>query len=78
MRVYKHKSYDDLSSISFDEIQSFHTITINFIIDMSSTRDFYIDKINDAILILINKLIKYTIYLSTNKIFDVEKFANLM
>ena len=68
MRVHKHKSYDDLSSISFDEIQLFHTITINFIIDMSSTRDFYIDKINNAILMLIDKLIKYTIYLSTNKI----------
>ena len=75
--MHKYKFYDDLSIISFNEIQLFYTMTMNFIID-SSTRNFYTRKINDAILILIDKLIKHAIYLIVNKNLNVENLTKFM
>ena len=78
VRVHHHKSYEDLTLISLDDVDSFHTMIMNFIIDMSFARDSYIEKINDAILVLINKLIKYATYIATIKDLNVERLADLM
>ncbi len=45
---------------------------------MLSTKNLYINKINNAILILIDKLIKHAIYVAITKNFDVKNFANFM
>jgi len=42
-----------------------------------STRDLYIKKIYNAILILINKLIKYVTYIATIKEFNIKDFVKL-
>lgn len=77
VRVYKHKSYENLKSISSKDVKSFHMMTMNFIIDLSFAKDSYIEKINDAILILIYKLTKYAIYISITKILNVKEFVNV-
>ena len=51
---------------------------MNFIIDMSFARDSYIEKINDAILMLIDKLIKYATYIATIKDLNIERLTDLM
>ena len=78
IRVYHHKFYDKLESISSENEHSFHTIILDFIIDISFARNFYTNKISDAILILINKLIKYATYISITKNLDVSTFEELM
>ena len=78
VRVYHYKSYDKFNFISSNDENSFHTIIINFIIDMSSTRNSYINKINDVILILINKLTKHATYIATIKNLNVKNFAKLL
>ena len=77
MRVYHHKLYDKFNSISSNDENSFYIMIINLIIDMSSAKDSYIDKINNAILILMNKLIKHAIYIATIKNLNAKNFAKL-
>ena len=77
VRVHHHKLYNEFNFISSNDEDSFHTIIMNFIIDMSSTRNSYIDKINDAILILINKLTKHATYIATIKNLNAKNFAKL-
>ena len=57
MRVYYYKFYKKLVLISLEDINIFYIIIIDFITNILSTRDFYINKTYDIILILINKLI---------------------
>ena len=45
---------------------------------MLLAKNLYINKINNAILILIDKLIKHAIYVATMKNLDIKNFANLM
>ena len=78
VRVHYHKLYDKFNFISSNDEDSFHIIIINFIIDMSSTRDLYIDKINDVILILMNKLTKHATYIATIKNLNAKNFAKLL
>ena len=78
VRVHHHKSYEQLKLISSSDVNSFHIVTMNFIIDMSSTKNSYTNKTNDAILVLIDKLIKYAIYISTNKSLNAKRFVDLM
>ena len=78
MRIHRHKFYDDMIAISSSEKQSFDTIIINFITNMSSVRDFYTEKISDSILILIDKLTKYAIYITITKTLNAIDFANLL
>jgi len=59
-------------------LQFFETITIDFIINILSKRDLYIKKINNSILILINKLTKYAIYIATIKKLNTIFFAKLL
>ena len=78
VRVHHHKSYENFTLISSNDVDSFHTMIMNFIIDISFARNSYIEKINDAILMLINKLIKYATYIATIKDLNTERLADLM
>ena len=77
VRVHHYKLYNKLNFISSNDEDSFHTIIMNFIIDMSSTRNLYINKINDAILSLINKLTKHAMYIAIIKNLNTKNFAKL-
>ena len=77
VRVHHHKSYNKFNFISLNDENSFHTMIMNFIIDMSSARNSYINKINDAILILMNKLTKHATYIATIKNLNAKNFAKL-
>ncbi len=59
-------------------MQFFKTITIDFITNILFIKDLYIKKINNTILILINKLIKYTIYIATIKKLKTKNFAKFL
>ena len=78
MRIYYYKLYKKLSLISFKDLQFFKTITINFITNILFARNLYIKKINNIILILIDKLIKYAIHIATIKKFNAKIFAKLL
>ena len=77
VRVYHHKSYNKFNFILSNDENSFHIIIMNFIINMSSAKNLYINKINNAILILINKLTKHAIYIATIKNLNIKNFAKL-
>ena len=77
VRVHHHKSYDEFNFISSNDENSFHTMIMNFITDMSLARNSYINKINDAILILMNKLTKHATYIATIKNLNAKNFAKL-
>ena len=51
---------------------------MNFIIDILSMRDLYINKIYNTILVLIDKLIKYIIYVITTKNLKIDKLIDLI
>ena len=78
MRVYYYKPYNELVLISSGDVNSFHIIIINFIIDLLSARDSYINKIYNTILILVDKLIKHVIYIAITKNLKVNELANIM
>ena len=77
VRVHHHKSYNKFNFILLNDENSFHTMIINFIIDMSFAKNSYINKINDVILILINKLTKHATYIATIKNLNAKNFAKL-
>ena len=77
MRIYYHKLYNKFNFISLNNENSFHIIIMNFIINISLTRNLYINKINDAILVLINKLTKHATYIIMIKNLNVKNFAKL-
>ena len=78
MRVYYYKPYRELISISLDNINFFYTIIINFITNILSMRNSYINKIYNTILVLIDKLTKYIIYVITTKNLKIDRLANLI
>ena len=51
---------------------------MNFITNILSARDLYINKIYNIILVLVDKLIKYIIYVITTKNLKIDKLANLI
>jgi len=73
-----HKLYEKLMSISSESMNSFHMMIINFIINMLFAKNLYIEKTSDAILIMINKLIKHEIYILIIKDLNIKKLANLL
>ena len=77
VRVHHHKSYNKFNFISSNNESSFHIMIMNFITDMSSAKNLYIDKTNDAILILMNKLTKHATYIATIKNLNAKNFAKL-
>ena len=78
VQVHHHKLYEKLMSISSENINSFHMMIMNFITDMFSAKNSYIEKTSDAILIIIDKLIKHAIYILTIKDLNVKRLANLL
>ena len=77
MRVYYYKLYDEFNFILSNNEILFHTIIINFIIDILLTKNLYINKINDAILILMSKLMKHATYIVIIKNLNAKNFAKL-
>ena len=77
VRIHHYKSYNKFNFISSNDENSFYIIIMNFLIDILSTRNLYINKINDIILILINKLTKHATYIATIKNLIVKNFAKL-
>ena len=78
MRVYYYKSYRELILISLDSVDFFYIITIDFITNILSARDLYINKIYNTILVLIDKLTKYIIYIITTKNLKIDRLANFI
>jgi len=76
--VHYHKLYEKLTSISSESVNLFYMIIMNFITNMLSAKNSYIEKTSNVILIIINKLIKHTIYISTIKDLNVERLVNLL
>ena len=77
VRVHYYKLYNKFNFISLNDENSFYIMIINFIIDISFARDLYINKINAAILILMNKLTKHTTYIATIKNLNAKNFVKL-
>ena len=78
VRVHHHKSYDNLFSITSDSVESFTTVTLDFITDMPLARNLYTRKTYDSILIFVDKLIKHAIYIACNKILNAKSLADLL
>ena len=78
MRVYYYKFYNKLILILLNNVNSFYIIILNSIINLLFARNLYIEKICDFILILINKLIKYIIYIIIIKNLKINKFINII
>ena len=78
VHVHHYKSYNKFNSISLSDEYLFYIMIINFIINMSSTRNLYIDKINDAILMLMNKLMKHVTYIATIKNLNAKDFIKML
>ncbi len=78
VQVHHHKLYEKLTFISSESVNSFHMMIMNFIINMLFAKNSYIEKTSDVILIMIDKLIKHAIYISTIKDLNVKKLANLL
>ena len=78
MRIYYYKFYNELISISLNNVNSFYIIILNFIINLLFIKNLYINKIYDFNLILINKLIKYVTYIIIIKDLKINKFINII
>jgi len=76
--VHHHKLYEKLIFISSESVNSFHMMIMNFITNMLSGKISYIKKTSDAILIIINKLIKHIIYILMIKDLNIKKLVNLL
>ena len=78
MRIHYYKSYKKLSSISSDDVTSFHIVTLNFIINMSFARDLYMKKTFDVILIIINKITKHATYVIITMNLKIDEFIDIL
>ena len=78
MRIHYYKFYNNLIVIFLKNVKSFHIVIMNFIINMLSAKNLYTEKINDAILMLINKLIKHVIYIVIIKNLNAESLINIL
>ena len=78
MRIYHHKSYEKLSSISSNNVILFHIMILNFIINMPSARDLYTKKTCDVILIMIDKIIKHATYIIIIINLKVDEFIDIL
>ncbi len=78
VQVHHHKLYKKLTFISSESVNSFHMMIMNFITNIFFAKNLYIEKTSNAILIMINKLIKHVIYISTIKDLNIKRLANLL
>ena len=77
MRVHYYKSYKDFAFILSDDVNFFYIIIMNFITNMFFMKNLYIEKTNDVILIMMNKLIKYLTYIAIIKTLNAKNFINI-
>ena len=77
VRVHHHKLYNKFNFILSNNENSFYIMIMNFIINMLFAKNLYINKINDVILILMNKLTKHATYIATIKNLNAKNFAKL-
>ena len=56
----------------------FYIITLNFITDLPPTRDYYLGKTFNSILIIIDKLTKYAYYIPTTKNVTAIEFTEII
>ena len=78
MRIYYYKFYKKLISILFNNVNLFYIVIINFIINLLFIKNSYNGKINNIILILINKLTKHASYIKITKNLKINKFINII
>ena len=78
MRIYHYIFYNELILILLNSVNLFNIVIINFIINLSFAKNSYINKINDFILILMNKLIKHVSYIAIIKNLNIKRFINIM
>ena len=74
IKIFRHKSYEELSSLSVPEM-SWKEISMNFIIDLSSSKRG--DVVYDAILVIVDRCTKMIKYLSVIIKIDVAKLTKL-
>ena len=56
----------------------FYIITLNFITDLSPTKDLYLGKTLNSILIIIDKLTKYAYYILATKNVTAVEFTEII
>ncbi len=78
VQVHHHKFYEKLTFISSESVNSFHMMIMNFITNMLSANNSYIEKTSNVILIIIDKLIKHAIYILMIKDLNIKRLANLL
>ena len=78
MRVHYYKFYNNLIIIFLKNVKSFYIVIMNFVINMFFVKNLYIKKTSDAILMLINKLIKHVIYIAIIKNLNAESLINIL
>ena len=78
MRMYYYKPYKKLSSISSNNVISFHIVILNFITDIPPARDLYMEKTCDAILVMIDKIIKHATYVAITINLKIDKFIDIL
>ena len=76
--MYYYKLYSKLTLIPLGSITPFYTITIDFIIDIPPTRDVYIGKTYNIILVLVDKLTKYVTYIAIIKDLIVDSLVDII
>jgi hypothetical protein len=76
--VYYYKLYGELTLIPLGSTTPFYIITIDFIIDIPPTRDVYIGKTYNIILVLVDKLTKHATYIITIKDLIVNNLADVI
>ena len=78
MRIHYHKFYKKLILILFNNVNLFHIVIINFIINLLFIKNSYNEKINDIILILIKKFTKYALYIIITKNLKINEFVDII
>ena len=76
--MYYYKLYSKLTLIPLNSITPFYIITIDFIIDIPPTKDVYIGKTYNTILVLINKLTKHVTYIITIKDLIINSLVDII
>jgi hypothetical protein len=75
IKIVRHKSHEMLQSFSLSE-DSRQDWTMNFIIDLSSSK--HKDIVHDSILIIMNRYIKFNLYILAKKIWNAEHLIDAL
>jgi hypothetical protein len=75
IKLVRHKSHELLQALSISE-NSRQNWTMNFIIDLSFSKHQKI--VYDSILMIIDRYIKFSLYISSKKTWNVENLENVL